>query len=131
MRADSGVHKNRPSVFSAASVEEVVAGVEQESSRFASKALAALRSASPTSLKVAFRQIREGAELGSLGEVLAMEHRLLTRCCQDRDLYEGVRAALVDRDNRPVWSPATLEGVTGDTVDRYFSPLEQDRELVI
>lgn len=118
-------------VFSAASVEEVVAGLEQESSKFASKALAALRSASPTSLKVAFRQIREGAELGSLGEVLAMEHRLVTRCCQDTDFYEGVRAALVDRDNRPAWSPATLEEVTEDMVDRYFSPLEQDRELLL
>ena len=105
-------------VFSADSVEEVVDRLEGEQGDLAKKSLKALKAASPTSLKVAYRQIREGAKASNLGEVLAMEHRLVTRyikacemqvscqydfrCCEDSDFYEGVRATLVDRDNKPV-----------------------------
>jgi len=118
-------------VFSAGSVEEVVDRLEGEQGDLAKKSLKALKAASPTSLKVAFRQIREGAKASNLGEVLAMEHRLVTRCCEDSDFYEGVRATLVDRDNKPVWKPSCLAEVTEDRVDWYFSPLPQERELVL
>ena len=39
--------------------------------------------------------------------------------------------ANLEEQLRAVRSPATLEAVTGDILDRYFSPLEQDRELVL
>jgi len=118
-------------VFSADSVEEVVDRLEGEQGDLAKKSLKALKAASPTSLKVAYRQIREGAKASNLGEVLAMEHRLVTRCCEDSDFYEGVRATLVDRDNKPVWKPGSLAEVTEERVDWYFSHLPQDRELVL
>ena len=66
-------------VFSADSVEEVVDRLEGEECDLAKKSLKALKFASPTSLKVAYRQIREGAKASNLGEVLVMEHRLVTR----------------------------------------------------
>jgi len=118
-------------VFSADSVEEMVDRLEGEQGDLAKKSLKALKAASPTSLKVAHRQIREGAKASNLGEVLSMEHRLVTRCCEDSDFYEGVRATLVDRDNKPVWKPGSLAEVTEERVDWYFSPLPQDRELVL
>lgn len=117
--------------FSADSVEEIVTNLEKSDSQFAARTLKSLKAASPTSLKVGFSQIRRGGQLASLGEVLRMEYRLVTRCCQDKDFYEGVRATLVDRDNKPVWQPATLEGVTQERVDHYFSRLEENMELVL
>lgn len=37
-----------------------------------------------------------------------------------KDFYEGVRALLVDKDNKPQWSPSTLKDVTTQDVLSYF-----------
>ena len=112
-------------IFSKQSVEDIVTALEISDSKIAAKALKTIKSASPTSIKVAFRQIREGCKLNSLSEVLKMEQRLVLRCCEDTDFYEGVRATLIDRDNKPKWSPASLDLVTEDRVNYYFSDLGQ------
>eukprot|EP00088_Acartia_fossae_P066896 TRINITY_DN8314_c0_g1_i1.p1 TRINITY_DN8314_c0_g1~~TRINITY_DN8314_c0_g1_i1.p1 ORF type:complete len:390 (+),score=55.79 TRINITY_DN8314_c0_g1_i1:42-1172(+) len=116
-------------IFSAPSVEEIVTRLDGEGSEFSGKTLKTLKRASPSSLKVAFRQISEGKKLKTLGECLNMEHRLVTRCCENDDFYEGVRALLIDRDNKPKWNPSTLEGVSEELVDSYFKPLAPEHEL--
>ena len=44
------------------------------------------------------------------------------------DFAEGVRAVLVDKDNAPVWNPATPEGVSDAAIDAIFAPLPADEE---
>jgi hypothetical protein len=39
---------------------------------------------------------------------MALEYRLARYCMTHPDFYEGVRALIVDKDNAPRWSPATL-----------------------
>jgi enoyl-CoA hydratase len=46
-----------------------------------------------------------------------------------KDFYEGVRAVIIDKDNAPRWSPATLSEVGSADVERHFAPIE--RELVL
>lgn len=41
----------------------------------------------------------------------------------------GVRALLIDKDNKPRWSPATLADATDDYVEGYFKKLPEDKEL--
>jgi len=48
---------------------------------------------------------------------------LACQCCIHPDFAEGVRALLVDKDQSPKWQPATLEDVTDEWVDGYFTPL--------
>ncbi|XP_075286073.1 3-hydroxyisobutyryl-CoA hydrolase, mitochondrial [Opisthocomus hoazin] len=110
------------SIFSANSMEEIVEKLKQDGSPFAIKQLETIKKMSPTSLKIALRQLREGASM-SLQEVLTMEYRLSQACMRGHDFYEGVRAVLIDRDQAPKWKPAALEDVSDEFVDDCFKPL--------
>ena len=46
-----------------------------------------------------------------------------------KDFYEGVRAVIVDKDNKPQWNPPSLKDVTNQDVLSYFARLPNDREL--
>ena len=117
-------------LFSGSSLGEIISTLEQDSgsSELAASSLKAMRRASPTSLAVAFRQIREGAAK-SLTECMQMEYRILHRMLQASDFYEGIRAVIVDKTNDPKWRPDSLGAVTDETVDAYFRPLGAE-ELV-
>uniref|UniRef100_A0A8C9ETZ1 3-hydroxyisobutyryl-CoA hydrolase n=1 Tax=Pavo cristatus TaxID=9049 RepID=A0A8C9ETZ1_PAVCR len=67
---------------------------------------------SPTSLKLALRQLREGASM-SLQDVFTMEYRLSQVCM----------VMLIDKDQSPRWKPAALEEVSDEFVDNCFKPL--------
>lgn len=108
--------------FAHSSVEAIVTSLEGDSSLFAGETLKTLRTKSPTSLKVAHRQIREGADL-SFEACMQLEFRLTNRFMRGRDFYEGVRAVIVEKDNAPKWDPPTLAGVSAADVDAYFAPL--------
>ena len=84
-----------------------------------------LLSKSPTSLKITLRQLMMG-EGCNIEEALALEYRLTQHVMRGHDFYEGVRAALIDRDQQPRWQPATLAEVSDAMVDAYFAPLGED-----
>ncbi|NXC38520.1 HIBCH protein, partial [Penelope pileata] len=110
------------SLFSADSMEEIVKKLKKDGSPFAIKQLETINKMSPTSLKLALRQLREGASM-SLQDVFTMEYRLSQACMRGHDFYEGVRAVLVDKDQAPRWQPAALEEVSDEFVDDCFKPL--------
>ncbi|NXG47289.1 HIBCH protein, partial [Psilopogon haemacephalus] len=110
------------SLFSGNSMEEIVKKLKQDGSAFANKELETINKMSPTSLKLALRQLREGASM-SLQEVLTMEYRLSQACMKGHDFYEGVRAVLIDKDQAPRWKPAALEEVSDEFVDDCFKSL--------
>jgi enoyl-CoA hydratase len=108
--------------FSKPSVEGVLASLEASATPFAVDTAKILRTKSPTSLKVVHRQIQEGAKLEFEG-CMRMEFRLTNRFMRGHDFYEGVRALIVDKDQNPKWSPATLDGVGESDVAAYFTSL--------
>ena len=90
-------------------------------SAFAVETAATIRTRSPTSLCIAHEQMRRGLSM-SFEEAVATEYRLVTRVMEGHDFYEGVRAVLIDKDNRPVWSPATVEEVDPAAIAAAFGP---------
>lgn len=69
---------------------------------WADDALALLDAASPASLAITFDLLRAGAG-STLEECLGRELDLACRTARAADFHEGVRAALVDKDRKPVW----------------------------
>ncbi len=111
--------------FAGQSVEAIVAGLAADGSPFARDTLAALAGKSPLSLKLTHRLLRE-ARSSSFDDCLRREWRVVSRLSEASDFAEGVRALIVDKDNRPRWNPATLGEVSDDLVARYFAPRPGD-----
>lgn len=116
-------------VFDGASVGEILTDLEFEGTEAAKGIAETIRSKSPTSLRIAFEQMRRGAAL-DFKEAMRVEFRIVSRILDGHDFYEGVRAVLIDKDQKPNWDPATLDEVGGPVVEAYFAPLG-DRELVV
>lgn len=93
-----------------------------EAKEWADKTLADLSKKSPISLAITDRHIRTARRL-DLRETLIQDYRLAVRCLEGNDFYEGVRAALVDKDQKPAWQIARIEDVPQSLVDDYFSSL--------
>lgn len=109
--------------FCADSVAEVLSRLDaaaREGSAFAQATAATLRTRSPTSLTIAHAQMVHGAEM-SFAEALRVEYRLCERAMRGHDFYEGVRAVIVDKDNRPAWQPATLDAVDRAAIEAAFA----------
>jgi enoyl-CoA hydratase len=111
--------------FGARTVEEIMARLRAhrgEGAAFAATALADLGKRAPVALKVTLRHIREAKAL-DLRQTLQVDYRLACRFLESPDVHEGVRAALIDKDQAPRWSPAALADVTAHIIDDAFAPM--------
>ncbi|XP_050203288.1 3-hydroxyisobutyryl-CoA hydrolase-like protein 1, mitochondrial [Mercurialis annua] len=124
--------------FSHDTVEEIFDALESEASgtndAFCNSTLRRLKEASPLSLKVSLKSIQEG-RFQTLDQCLVREYRMSLQGISKQisnDFCEGVRARMVEKDLAPKWNPPSLEQVSEDMVEQYFSPLsetESDLEL--
>ncbi len=116
----------RPAIdrcFAGDSIEAILAALDCEGSDWATDTAIALRQKSPTALKVAHRQLREATTL-DFDRAMVVEYRLARHFMAGQDFFEGVRAAVIDKDRKPAWLPATLAQVDGALVDSYFLPAD-------
>ncbi|NBD10710.1 enoyl-CoA hydratase/isomerase family protein [Corallococcus silvisoli] len=111
--------------FGGQRVEDILAALEREGTAWAEETRATLLRMSPTSLRVTLRQLRKGR--GQDYDATArMEYRLSQALTARHDFREGIRAVLVDKDQKPRWSPATLAEVTEAEVEACFAPRPGD-----
>ena len=96
--------------------------------QWAKTTAAAINAKSPTSLKIALAQMRRG-KAWSFAQCMKAEFRIVSRIVYGHDFYEGVRAVIIDKDNRPRWRPATLAEVVDAEVERYLAPLAVELAL--
>ncbi|CAL9093082.1 unnamed protein product [Musa textilis] len=116
--------------FSKETVEDIISALEKESASMADEwivvAIQALKKASPISLKITLRSIREG-RLQGVDRCLMKDFRL---CCHilrfeaSKDFSEGCRAILVDKDRNPKWEPSGLDLVDSKVLDQYFAEVD-------
>jgi enoyl-CoA hydratase len=112
--------------FSEASVPAILARLDDAAasgSGFARKSAETIRFKSPTSLVIALEQVRRGRDL-SFEDAMRTEFRIVSRIIEDDDFYEGVRAAIIDKDGAPRWRPGSLDEIdAGEVIERHFADL--------
>ena len=112
-------------IFSADTVEEILDRLAAETGEhgdWARQTAAVMGEKSPTSLKLTLRQLRQGARLTSFEDCMRMEYRIVDHVMRGVDFYEGIRAAIIDKDNAPKWRPPLLAAISAADIDAYFQP---------
>nr|QWJ73356.1 3-hydroxyisobutyryl-CoA hydrolase 1-3 [Isatis tinctoria] len=118
--------------FSRRTVEEIISALERENTQekddWISATIRALKKASPASLKISLRSIREG-RLQGVGKCLIREYRMVCHVMKgdiSKDLVEGCRAILIDKDRNPKWEPRRLEEMKDNMVEHCFKRVEEE-----
>lgn len=104
--------------FAFDTVEEILSALEAEDTDFGRETLALLRSRSALSMKLTLDLLRAGRKSASLNECLEREYSATLGMLTNPDFYEGVRAAVIDKDRNPKWSVGLSE-VTDEMRARF------------
>ena len=116
-------------VFGRDSLPEIFDALRQNAGRKGADAtwcadvLSDLEKRSPLSLHVTLRHLDQCRER-TLREVLIHDYRLAVRFLREKDLHEGVRAVLIDKDGQPKWQHASINEVGGEEIETYFTKPE-------
>jgi enoyl-CoA hydratase len=113
-------------LFGQDSIEDIVTALSHVGSEWAQTTLQTILGNSPTGLKLTLKLVRLARNSGSLEECLAREYRAALEIFVNHDFPEGIRAAVIDKDRNPRWSPARIEDVTPAVLARYFAPHDDD-----
>lgn len=109
------------------SVEEMVESLLalESDDKWIKRAQKAISHGSPLSIKMIHEQLHRCRHL-SLKEAFQHELILSVQCCRHRELQEGVRALLIDKDGQPNWTFASIEEVESRFLEGMFqSPWQQ------
>lgn len=101
-------------------VEDILEALADEDGEFAATTRETMLKRSPTSLKLTLRLLRAGRQSSGLVECLEREFGAGVEILRNHDFYEGVRAAIIDKDRNPQWSPASLDEVQAESIDAYL-----------
>jgi enoyl-CoA hydratase len=107
-------------------MQDIVAALRADSSELAQSTLKTLNEKSPRGMVVALKLLRLARASSSLEECLGREYRAALEVFASDDFREGVRAAVIDKDRNPKWSPPRIEDVTPRMVAPYFAEIGAD-----
>ena len=100
--------------------EDILAALRAAPEPEAQKAANEIAMNSPTSIKVTLEALRRARIFARLEECLDQEYRMVSASIRTPDFVEGVRAAVVDKDRNPKWSPGRLEDVPAAAIEAHF-----------
>jgi len=123
--SNSNVQKHMHSInqtFSVQSLHELITTLQNnESDPWCKETLENMKKNSPLAMAATIQLLTQGARL-SLKECFAVELKLNQLWKTRGEFVEGVRAALVDKDKKPVWKYSTSD-ITTDFLKDAFPPL--------
>lgn len=109
--------------FAASDMIGILEALRADGSDFALQTLEHLASKSPTSLVLSLHLLQQAETSPDLQTCLDREYAADAAILRGQDFYEGVRAAVIDKDRNPHWQPARLEDVDQPAVIAAIQPL--------
>jgi enoyl-CoA hydratase len=110
-------------------MEDIFAALSRDGSELALATLKTLNEKSPRGMVVTLKLLRLARSSSSLEQCLVREYRAALEVFRSDDFREGVRAAVIDKDRNPRWSPPRIEDVTPAMLAPYLATIGAD-ELV-
>ncbi|MDO8396705.1 MAG: enoyl-CoA hydratase/isomerase family protein [Bradyrhizobium sp.] len=107
-------------------MQDIVAALQADGSELAQATLKTLNEKSPRGMVVALKLMRLARASSSLEQCLVREYRAALEVFASDDFREGVRAAVIDKDRNPKWSPPRIEDVTPEMLAPYFAEIGAD-----
>jgi enoyl-CoA hydratase/carnithine racemase len=107
-------------------MQDIIAALQRDGSELAQSTLQTLNTKSPRGMIVALKLLRLARISSMLEQCLVREYRAALEVFRSDDFREGIRAAVIDKDRNPRWSPARIEDVTPEMVARYFTEIGED-----
>ena len=107
-------------------MQDIIAALARDGSELAQATLKVLGEKSPRGMVVTLKLLRLACKASSLQECLVREYRAALQVFASDDFREGVRAAVIDKDRNPKWSPPRIEDVTPEMVAPYFAEIGAD-----
>lgn len=92
-------------VFDQPDLQSVRRALDDATGDWADDARKAMAYNSPLSMATALAMQRQLAPDATIRDALRLEYRATSRSAEKGDFLEGIRARIIDRDNRPGWRP--------------------------
>ena len=109
--------------FGRKTLTAIVEALKGADGKWEGETLDALRRVSPFSAAATFEAIHRARKSRELEPCLAIEYRFSWRSLEGEDFFEGIRAAVIDKDRNPKWQSGRIEDVPSVAVKQVFAPL--------
>ena len=106
--------------FSFNSLEEIWRSLEAMKTDFAVQTLTTLKKRCPISLHVTFQHMQM-ARTEDFDTTIERDYRLACAFFSGADVYEGIRAVIIDKDKNPRWSHSSIFNISQADIDYYLN----------
>jgi len=101
--------------YGAPTLKDIFKRLEAGDDPFAKQHLSLLKKRCPLALAVQFEKYFIGKDL-SLSDTYALDKKIILDGIARGNVQEGVRVSMIDKEDTPNWSPATLDEITPEMV---------------
>lgn len=98
---------------------QALSALQGDSDPLLARAAKTLSEGCPLTAHLVWQQIQRARHL-SLGDVFRMEYAISLNCCRHPEFPEGVRARLIDKDQKPHWHWADVSSIPAAVIAAHF-----------
>ncbi|MEM1129672.1 MAG: enoyl-CoA hydratase/isomerase family protein [Pseudomonadota bacterium] len=113
--------------FSGRTLGDIVAALRAENSEMSWAIEARMARNAPLAMAATIQMIHRLRATSDILAALELEYRYVSRSLEQGDFAEGIRAAMIDRDQTPRWRHSDLAAVPEQAVDAMLAPMDDGR----